>query len=54
MEKKTSLFFRYMKYWYGIYGPLDEYKRSEVERIGNNAFHYLFTNELCNDTSDCC
>ena len=38
MEKKNSLFFRYMKYWYGIYGPLDEYKRSEVERIGNNAF----------------
>ncbi|QYN53903.1 DUF3278 domain-containing protein [Lactobacillus panisapium] len=42
MEKKTSLFFRYMKYWYGIYGPLDEYKRSEVERIGNNAFFITF------------
>ena len=38
MENKSSLFIRYMKYWYGIYGPLDEYKRSEVERIGNNAF----------------
>lgn len=38
MDKKNSLFIRYMKYWYGIYGPLDEYKRSEIERIGNNAF----------------
>lgn len=42
MEKKNSLFIRYMKYWYGIYGPLDEYRRSEVERIGNNAFFMTY------------
>lgn len=42
MEKKDSLFIRYMKYWYGIYGPLDEYKKSQMERIGNNAFFITF------------
>ncbi|WP_297817821.1 DUF3278 domain-containing protein [uncultured Lactobacillus sp.] len=36
--KKSSLFIRYMKFWYGIEGPLDEYKRTQMERIGNNAF----------------
>lgn len=42
MEKKNSLFVRYMKYWYGITGPLDEHKRAEMEHIGNVAFFMMF------------
>ncbi|WP_276804218.1 DUF3278 domain-containing protein [Lactobacillus hominis] len=36
--EKNSLMVRYMKFWYGIEGPLDEYKRQQMERIGNNLF----------------
>lgn len=42
MEKKNSLFIRYMKFWYGINGPLDEHKRAEMEHVGNVAFFIMF------------
>lgn len=29
---------RFMKWFYGIEGPFDEYKRQEIDRIGHNAF----------------
>lgn len=40
--KKRNLGEKFMKRFYGISGPLDEYKRQEVNRIGNNAFVFLF------------
>lgn len=42
MKKNNSLVIRYMKYWYGITGPLDEHKRAEMEHIGNIAFFMMF------------
>ncbi|WP_181398794.1 DUF3278 domain-containing protein [Apilactobacillus micheneri] len=38
MNNKESLFTKCIKRFYGITGPLDEYKRQEINRIGNNAF----------------
>lgn len=35
-----------MKYFYQISGPLDEYRKHEIERIGNNAFFFLYVGEL--------
>ena len=37
-KKKVSLLDRYIKYWYGISGPLDEYKKAKIDQIGNKAF----------------
>ncbi|TPR19345.1 DUF3278 domain-containing protein [Apilactobacillus timberlakei] len=37
-KKKESLFTKYLKMFYGVSGPLDEYKRQEINRIGNNSF----------------
>lgn len=41
MTEKTSLAVRCLKHLYGIDGVLDEYKRHEINRIGNNAFILL-------------
>lgn len=38
MNNKESLFTKYMMLFYGISGPLDEYKKQEMHRIGNNSF----------------
>lgn len=46
MKSKESLFIRYMKYFHQISGPLDEYRKHEIERIGNNAFFFLYVGEL--------
>lgn len=38
MEAKETRFEKYMKFWYGISGPLDEQKRQVMNQIGNRAF----------------
>ena len=40
--EKEKLGVRLIKRVYGINGVLDEYKRSEINRIGNNAFMFLW------------
>ncbi|WP_181399341.1 DUF3278 domain-containing protein [Apilactobacillus timberlakei] len=49
-KKKESLFTKYIKMFYGVSGPLDEYKRQEINRIGNNSFiacwWYILTSNL--------
>lgn len=42
MKSKESISVKLIKYFYGIDGKLDEYRRSELNRIGNNAFIILF------------
>ncbi|QEA52563.1 DUF3278 domain-containing protein [Loigolactobacillus coryniformis] len=42
MKKRETLGVKVIKHFYGISGPLDEYKRQEVNRIGNNAFIWLW------------
>ena len=42
MEAKETKFEKYMKFWYGISGPLDEQKRQVMNRIGNRAFFIFF------------
>lgn len=42
MKKRETLGVKVIKHFYGISGPLDEYKRQEVNRIGNNAFVWLW------------
>lgn len=42
-EKRESLYIKIIKRVYGIHGYFDEYKKQEVNRIGNNAFLILFT-----------
>lgn len=44
--KKTSLWLRFMKRFYGINGELDEYREQEINRIGNKLFIGLFCFEL--------
>ncbi|MBF0778002.1 DUF3278 domain-containing protein [Streptococcus cuniculi] len=39
---KETVTEKMIKRFYGITGPLDEYKRREVERIGNSCFVLLF------------
>ncbi len=41
-QSTTNLFMKYMKYWYGIEGNLDEYRQKELNRIGNNAFFFTY------------
>ncbi len=36
-NKKTSWLNRYISSWYGISGPVDEYKESQINRIGGRA-----------------
>lgn len=40
--EKEKLGIRFIKRIYGITGVLDEYKKNEVNRIGNNAFMFLW------------
>lgn len=42
MEKKESIGVKVVKRFYGVNGVLDEYKRQEVNRIGNNSFMVLW------------
>lgn len=42
MKNKNSKLDSYMKYWFGISGPLDEYKRQQMNQIGNHAFFVFF------------
>lgn len=42
-KQKESLYIKIIKRVYGIHGYFDEYKKQEVNRIGNNAFLILFT-----------
>ena len=39
---KETLTDKLMKRFYGITGPLDEYRKQEINRIGNLSFIYLF------------
>lgn len=39
--KKETVTDKLIKHFYGITGPLDEYKRHEVDKIGNIAFIWL-------------
>ncbi|GGE36749.1 DUF3278 domain-containing protein [Streptococcus himalayensis] len=41
--KKETFTDKMMKRFYGIVGPLDEYKRREIDRIGNICFILLFS-----------
>ena len=42
MKAKETRFKKYMKFWYGISGPLDEQKRQVMNQIGNRAFFIFF------------
>ena len=42
MEKKESIGVKAVKRFYGVSGVLDEYKRQEINRIGNNSFMMLW------------
>lgn len=42
MKAKETRFEKYMKFWYGISGPLDEQKRQVMNQIGNRAFFIFF------------
>ncbi|WP_125587690.1 DUF3278 domain-containing protein [Companilactobacillus jidongensis] len=42
MKTRESFSTKFIKYFYGIDGELDEYRRSELNRIGNNAYMILF------------
>lgn len=42
MKAKETRFEKYMKFWYGISGPLDEQKRQVMDQIGNRAFFIFF------------
>ncbi|WP_347106637.1 DUF3278 domain-containing protein [Lactobacillus paragasseri] len=41
MKAKETRFEKYMKFWYGISGPLDEQKRQVMNQIGNRAYLFL-------------
>lgn len=41
MKAKETRFEKYMKFWYGISGPLDEQKRQVMNQIGG-IFYFLF------------
>ncbi|UQS84709.1 DUF3278 domain-containing protein [Apilactobacillus apisilvae] len=40
-NQKESFYIKFIKYLYHINGDIDEYKISEINRIGNNAFMIL-------------
>ena len=42
MKAKEGLAVKIIKRFYGISGVLDEYKKSQVEHIGDNAFMLMF------------
>lgn len=41
MKVKESIGTKIIKHWFGIHGPLDEYKRMEIGRIATNAYMIL-------------
>lgn len=41
MKIKESIGTKIIKRWFGIHGPLDEYKRMEIGRIATNAYMIL-------------
>ncbi|WP_161494900.1 MULTISPECIES: DUF3278 domain-containing protein [Lactobacillus] len=41
-KNKENWLDRYMKFWYGISGPLDEYRQAKIDHIGNRAFFIAF------------
>ncbi|WEA88436.1 DUF3278 domain-containing protein [Lactobacillus gasseri] len=47
MKAKETRFEKYMKFWYGISGPLDEQKRQVMNQIGNRAFFIFFLGMEC-------
>lgn len=42
MKNKETLRIKIIRRFYGIAGDYDEYKEKEVNRIGNNAFMWLW------------
>ncbi|WP_124057617.1 DUF3278 domain-containing protein [Vaginisenegalia massiliensis] len=42
MKQKETWSIKIMKHFYGIQGPLDEYRYQEINRIGNQAFMFLW------------
>ncbi|MCC4478659.1 DUF3278 domain-containing protein [Limosilactobacillus reuteri] len=43
---KETISTKIMKWFYGIHGPLDEYRRNELNRIGNNIAIFLLSTNL--------
>ena len=43
---KETISTKIMKWFYGIHGPLDEYRRNELNRIGNNIAIFLLSINL--------
>ncbi|MFW7433128.1 DUF3278 domain-containing protein [Vagococcus carniphilus] len=43
MKNKESLTVKMIKRMYGVSGVLDEYRRGEIDKIGNKAFMILYT-----------
>lgn len=43
---KETISTKIIKWFYGIHGPLDEYRRNELNRIGNNIAMFLLTINL--------
>lgn len=46
MNRRESLWLKFVRYWFGIDSKLDERQLSEVERIGNNAYVLLSLAEI--------
>ena len=40
---KETISTKIIKWFYGIHGPLDEYRRNELNRIGNNIAIFLLS-----------
>lgn len=53
MTNQGSLRDKIVKHFYGISGNFDEYKRQEVNRIGNNAFMLSWPILLCTPVVAC-
>lgn len=43
---KETISTKIIKWFYGIHGPLDEYRRNELNRIGNNIAIFLLSTNL--------
>ena len=43
---KETISTKIIKWFYGIHGPLDEYRRNELNRIGNNIAIFLLSINL--------
>ncbi|MFW8053771.1 DUF3278 domain-containing protein [Vagococcus fluvialis] len=42
MEVKESITIKLIKHFYGVTGVIDEYRRGEIDKIGNKAFMLLY------------